>query len=171
MGGDVAYGDSVLGDMIVEGRDVVEPCLRAPPWSTRYDSGGGGANGVSSSARSIDRGDRMLCCVSLLLDEPVTSFQIFFKPFAFFTGRAGIGSGTSGFCSTRGQDSPRRSVGALLPISTTSRLGCCWKYACSRWRATLELPTLARRWERPNEYILHINHATRGRKAFLAAPT
>lgn len=132
-GGDVAYGDSVLGDA-VNGSDVVELCRRAdPPWLTRYDSDGGGANGVSSSTLSNDRTvDRVLCWLSLLLDEPVTSLQIFFRPFAFLPDRDAVVFGVSAFGSMRGHDSPRRRVGALLPMSTTSWLGCCWKYCCSR---------------------------------------
>lgn len=137
MGGELAYGDKVFGDTM-DGREVVELCRR-PPWSTRYDSGGGGASGVSSSALSIDIDvDRTLCWLSLLLEEPVTSFQIFFRPFGFLLVRAA--SGASGLASMRDHDSPTRTVGALLPMSTISWLGCCWKYCCSRCRATLGTP-------------------------------
>ena len=50
---------------------------------TRYDRGGGGASGKSSSERSIGCISRPRS-VSALVPLPVTIFQIFANPFFFF---------------------------------------------------------------------------------------
>lgn len=138
VGGDVANGERVFGETM-DGSDVVELWRRdEPPCDTRYERGGGGAKGVSSSVLSTEREFALgLCCVSLLLEDPVTSFQIFLRPRVVLLDRAWGGSGTSGLVSMRGHDSPRRNVGALLPMSTTSGLGYCGGNWASRASATL----------------------------------
>lgn len=85
-------GDVVEGNEGVDAWRPVPPRCSPGPRSTRYDNGGGGAKGESSSLRSKDRNElRGTAWVSSLCDDPpLTSFQILAKPLRFFLGFSSV---------------------------------------------------------------------------------
>ena len=86
VGGDIPGEDNPsLGDVDEgsEGVDAWRPPSPVRPRFTKYDNGGGGARGPSSSVRSYDWEGSLpleLCC----FEEPVTMPQILANPFFFF---------------------------------------------------------------------------------------
>ena len=90
VGGDIpGKGPAILFD-VIEGNDGVDEWRpfdinRSPlRRSTKYESGGGGARGRSSSSLSTERVTSRLSG-KLLLAEPVTSRHIRISPFLFFS--------------------------------------------------------------------------------------
>ena len=65
----------------------------------------------------------------LPLEAPVTSFQIFFKPFFFFAEVGAVSVAGSGDATVLGQDWDIRNVGVVLLMSIAE--GCAAKYCCS----------------------------------------
>ena len=89
VGGDMPEEDKPNLADVAEGSDGVDVCRKLPEWrsvgpqSTRYDKGGGGAKGRSSSFPSV-LCNTLWAGVASSFPEPVTMRQILASPPFFF---------------------------------------------------------------------------------------
>lgn len=90
VGGDMPEEDKPILADVTEGSDGVDVCRMLPEWrisvgprSTRYDKGGGGAKGRSSSFPTAFC-NRSRVLAASLFPEPVTMRQILASPPFFF---------------------------------------------------------------------------------------